>query len=172
MTVSAWKIAQALASWQSARSRLFAEDPDLEQDEAALAELLGEETGDVENVLDRLLRASVHARDMARAAEERAKVIATRGKRYDTRAEVMRGAAFAIMEAIDKKKHELPDLTASIGKPRISVQISDEAAIPDEYWRVVRNVDKAAIRSDIENGVVITGAFLEEGLPSFTVRSR
>ena len=169
---SGWRVEQAMSAWQSARARILADDAALEGDEAALSELLGDETGDVDSILARLLRASVHAGDMADVATERADHMALRAVRYTAREALMRGAAMAIMETMDRKKFELPDLTATVGKPRSSVEISDEAAIPEEYWKTTRSLDKAALRSDIAAGVVVPGAALEAGLPSFSIRTR
>ena len=169
---SGWRVEQAMSAWQSARARILAEDAALEIDEAALAVLLGDETGDVDSILARILRASIHAGDMAGIAKERSNAMAERGERYGQREASLRGAAMAIMEAMDRKKFELPDLTATIGKPRSSVEISDEAVIPEGYWKTTRSIDKAALRSDIAAGVVVPGASLEAGLPSFSIRTR
>ena len=169
---SGWRVEQAMSAWQSARARILAEDAALEGDEAALAELLGDEAGDVDSILARLLRAAVHAGDMADSADERSKSMAQRAKRYGERENAMRGAVLAIMEAMDRKKFELPDLTATVGKPRVSINPHDEDAIPDWYWKTTRSLDKAAILADMKQGVIVAGATLEAGLPSLSIRSR
>src|SRR4051812_42249540 len=108
---SGYRIEQAVSVWQSARARLLADDGDLAHDEAALVDLLGTETGDVRNILERLLRATLHAEDMAAVASERAATIKGREARYKSRAQHMRATAFAIMDVIGERKIELPDLT-------------------------------------------------------------
>jgi hypothetical protein len=94
---SAYRTEQAVATWQSLRARLLAEDPELATDEAALSDLLGPEEGDVRDILARCLRAAVHAESMEDAAKARAADIAARAKRFGARADSCRGAAFALM---------------------------------------------------------------------------
>ena len=134
--ISGYKIEQAVSAWQSARSRLLAEDADLAHDEAALSALLGPEEGDVRDILARLLRGARHAASQAVAASDMAADIKAREARFKARAEAMRGTAFAIMDAIGERKIELPDLTATIRAGTVSAQITDETAIPEEYIRV------------------------------------
>lgn len=167
---SAWQIEHAVAAWQATRARILAEDETLEGDEAALTALLGEEAGDIDDILARVLRSAIHASDMAKAANARAEATAARASRYSARSDTLKGAAFALMECLGRKKAEYADVSATIGKPRASVAITDETALPEEYWRITRTPNKAAIRDDLKAGVVIEGAILEDGLPSFTIK--
>lgn len=169
---SSYAIEQAMSAWQSARARLLADDPDLAGDEAALSGLLGPESGDVKDILARLLRASQHAKDMAELAHEQAARIAARQKRYAARAEGLRGTAFAIMDAMGERRIELPDMTVTIRAGGVSCAITDADALPDEYVRITRAPDKAAILADLKQGVVIKGAELSNGLPSIQIRSK
>lgn len=165
-------ILQAMSAWQSARARLLQDDPDLAGDEAALTALLGPETGDVRDILARLLRAALHAKDMAELAHEQAARIAARQKRYASRAEQLRGTAFAIMDVICERRIELPDMTATIRAGGASCTITDAAALPDEYVRIKREPDKAAILADLKVGLVIAGAELTNAAPSIQIRSK
>ena len=167
-----WKIEQAMAAWQSARQRLLADDGELAHDEAALAELLGEETGDVRSILGRLLRGSVHAKSMADAAGDIIDGIRARQDRYKRRSENMRSTAFAIMDAIDEPKIELPDLTASLRRGAPVAIITDESAVPEIYVEVVvtRKIDKAVILSALKSGEDVPGAILSNALPSLTIK--
>jgi hypothetical protein len=70
------------------------------------------------------------------------------------------------------RKREAADFTASVLAPRQSVNITDEAVIPDDYVKVTRTPDKNALMADLTVGVVIPGAELVEGLPSISVRTR
>ena len=58
---SAFKTEIALSVWQSARARLLMEDESLEHDQQAIEEILGQETGSVEDILARTVRAAVFA---------------------------------------------------------------------------------------------------------------
>lgn len=169
---SGYKIEQALSAWQSARQRLLTDDLDLAHDEAALAELLGEETGNVQDILARLLRAAVHAASMAEAAGVQIEAMTGRRDRYRRRAEAMRATSFAMMLAIETPKITLPDLTASLTAGRPTVGITDENTIPDEYIKVTRVPDKAALMADLKVGVIIPGAELRDGLSSLSIRTK
>jgi len=169
---SAFKTEIALSVWQSARARLLLEDESLEHDQQALEEILGQETGDVEDILARTVRAAVFATSQAEAAGKMIEDLQVRKKRYVNRAMALRGTAMAIMTAMEWRKREAPDFTASVLAPRQSVNITDEAVIPDDYVKVTRTPDKNALMADLTVGVVIPGAELVEGLPSISVRTR
>lgn len=171
---SAYRIEQALSAWQSARARLLNDDAELAHDEAALTELLGAEGGDVESVLVRLLRGAVHAASQASAAADQIETLKGRHDRYKRRSEAMRQTAFAVLDAIGRRKIELPDLTATISAGRASVVITDETAVPDIYAETIttRKLDKATIASVLNSGGAVPGAQLSNGLPSLAIRTR
>jgi Gp157 protein len=172
--VSGYRIQQALSSWQSARARLLREDAELAHDEAMLAELLGDETENVQDILARLLRAAVHATAMASAAADQIETIKGRQDRYKRRAETMRSTAYAIFDAVGTTKMELPDLTASIRRGTQSAMIIDEAAVPDKFVEIVttRKIDKAVVLSTLKAGEEVPGCFLSNGLPSLAIRTK
>lgn len=169
---SAWQIEQAMSALMSGRAALLANDPDLAADEAAMSDALRAETEDVFALLHRMLRASVAARSMADAAEEMAANITARRDRYKRRADALRSTVFAAMDALGIPKIELPDLTASIARGKPAALITDETALPDEYWRTTRAVNKAAINDAIKQGVVIPGVEMTNSIPSLTVRTK
>lgn len=168
--MSPYQIEQALAAWQSARSRLLTEDPDLAHDEAALAELLGPEEGDAFNILERLARAARHAEMMAEAAAKRVEEIQGRQTRFKSRGQSLRGTVFAIMQAMEIRKHEAPDFTLSIRAGQQSVQVTDENKVPDIYARTERKIDKATILSALKSGLTVDGCCLSNGLPSLSMK--
>lgn len=169
---SAYKMEQAMSALLAVRQRLLQDDPDLADDERLLADMLEGEGGDAMDVLHRVLRASVAAKDMAAAAEARAVEIALRRDRYKHRHEALRGAAFAAMDALGLKKLELPDLTASIAVGRPSVVIVDEAAIPDQFIRVSRSPDRTALLQALKAGEDVAGATMSNSLPTLQVRTK
>jgi hypothetical protein len=169
---NAWQIEQAMSALMSGRAALLANDPDLAADEAALSEALKPETDDVFALLHRILRASVQARAMADAADKLIDDLTARRDRYKRRAETMRGTVFAAMDALNLPKIELPDITASIAKGKPAALITDETALPDEYWRTTRAVNKAAINDAIKSGVVVPGVEMTNAIPSLQVRTK
>ena len=167
-----YRIEQVLSAWHSARTRLLTEDPDLAHDEDALSGLLGVEEGDILNILTRLLRASVAATTLADAAGEMVANIKARQDRFKRRADLLRATAFGIMDVIDEKRITLPDLTASIRNGVQSAVIVDEGTLANEYIRIRREPDKAAILADLKRGVVVAGAQLSNGAPSLMIKVR
>lgn len=171
---SGYRIEQAVSTWQAIRTRLLSEDAELANDEAALQLLLGDAEGDIKDIITRLLRAAVHAKNMADGAGEQIETIKGRQERYKRRAETARAGAFAILDVLGEARFELPDLTASVRKGTQSAMIVDEAAIPDKYVEVVttRKIDKAVILSTLRAGEEVPGAFLSNGLASLTIRTK
>lgn len=170
---SGWAIEKTMSAWQQARDRLLAADPSLADDEVALFEALGPEEHDRQEMLARLLRATLHARDMAAAADERAKAITARRDRYRRRAEATITDAFAIMKETGERRFELPELTASIRRNPESVFPISEDDIPEAFWRVVttRSLDKELIRKTIKAGEAVPGATLAEGIESLMIKA-
>lgn len=171
--VSSWRLETAIATWQAARARL-ADDPDLAGDEAALSEILGPAEGNVETILARVLRGALHAEAMEDGAANAMKALTARRRRYEARAAALRATALAIMQVLDRRRHELPDMTANLNAPREGLHISDEAAIPAEYTDtyIETSIDRKRLLDDLKQGLVIPGASLADGLPTLTIRTR
>jgi Siphovirus Gp157 len=171
---SPFRVEQAMSVLLSARARLEADDPDLAADEGMLADILGSdpETCDAMDVLHRVLRAAQHAKDMADGAEARAKTIGERRDRYKRRAEMLRGIAFAAMDALGERRVELPDLTATIAAGRPAVVVTDEAAIPEGFIRTTRAPDKALIGAALKAGGAVPGAEMSNAAPTIQIRSK
>lgn len=170
--ISPYKLEQAMSALLSARQRLLAEDPDIAADERLFSDMLEGEAGDAMEMLDRVLRASVHARDMSDAAQARAEEITARYNRYKRRAEALRGVAFAVMDALDLRRRELPDLTASIAAGRPSVMVTDEASLPEAFVKIERKPDKTIIGAALKAGNIVPGAALSNSLPTLQVRTK
>lgn len=169
---SGFRIEQALAAWNSARTRLLQDDPSLERDEAALTELLGPVEGDVDSIIARLLRAARHAKVMADGSSDLIKEMQERKTRYAARSEALRATAFAIMDAIGRTKVELPDLTATMRAGQPKVLFTNEDAIPDIYVRIERKPDVATILSALKSGLTVDGAELSNSGPSLMIRTK
>jgi len=134
---SAYRIGQVMEAWQRARNHIITEDPDLALDEAGLAGLLGSDQDDAISILNRLLHAAAYAEDMSKLAEAQARAIQERSSRFANRALATRTAAFHVMDAMGLKRHELPDMTASMRAGGVSVMIINDDTIPDECKRTI-----------------------------------
>ena len=111
-------------------------------------------------------------REVVTATGERVKVLQDREQRHKRRSDALRQAVFAAMDAMQMASFKDPEFTASISAGRASAIVTDEAEVPDEYWKVSRAVDKAAINEATKLGVVIPGVILTNGVGSLTIRQK
>ena len=162
-----WQLQQAIFTLKTGAHRLAQEDPDLT---VSVAEDLPEELAAVQNAVIAVARQAREARAMAEAAKAMADETAGRAARFMRRHDAMRGVLLAALDALGTRKIEGPDVTVSLRAGRSETVITDEAQIPDAYWRTVRTLDKVALREDLKQGVVVDGAELANGLPSVTIR--
>ncbi|MGC9272207.1 siphovirus Gp157 family protein [Acidiphilium sp.] len=156
---SGFRLEQAMSALQSARARI-----EHETDEDILAHLFTAEA-DVDSLLDGVIRAALENDALADAAKARIEDLTARRKRFEARRDALRGVSFAVMDVLGETKRVRPDYTASIGKPRAGIVITDDAAIPDEYVVTERKIDRSKLSEDLKQGVVITGAELANGMP-------
>ena len=169
---SPFRLEQAMSALLSARARLLAEDPDIQDDERLYSDMLqGESEGDPFDVLDRVIRAAIHPGSMADAAKRRADEIAGRAARYARRRDNLRAAAFAALDALGIRKHERPDFVASVRAGTASVQITDETKLAQEYVRWSMTPDKAAILAALKTGAEVPGAELSNAIPSLALKA-
>ena len=166
---SGWRIEQAMSVACALRQRLLQDDPELAADETMLRDTLDGET-DVYDLMRRLARFTLEAESMEEAAKARAAALAGRQKRYAARAQAARGALFAMMDAMGERTLTDPEFTATIGRGRSSVFITDEAELPDEFVRVKREPDKTAIAAALKAGATVTGAELSNSMPTLTIK--
>lgn len=141
-------------------------------DTDALVSALGDDAIEPMDLLRQVIRAKLDADTMADATGERIKVLQERKSRHERRAEALRQAAFAAMDAIGLRSLKDPEFTATVSAGRASAIVTDEAEVPDEYWKVTRAIDKAAINQATKDGVVIPGVILTNGVGQLTIRSK
>lgn len=172
---SAYTVQQVVGAYQRARAWLL-DDPEAYYDESVITGLLGPETGDVRDLLDRTLRAAAQAKRMEDAAEAQIAALKPRKDRFGRRFDVLKQTAFAIMQALEMRSHELPDITASIRKGSASVQIIDETKVEDRFMRIVpesKAPDKVKIREALtKDGEVLTYAVMSNAPPYLSLTSK
>jgi len=168
---SAWTLQQVMSIAQATLARMEA-DGTLDTDEAALMDALRQEVPEVDDVLVRLLRAMGEARANGDAVKDRITALAHREARFERQAESYRAAVYAILDALGLTKWRHAEFTASLSPGRPGVVVTDPDALPDAFVRVERKADRAAIKAALEQGEVIPGAELSNGLPTLTVRTK
>lgn len=158
-----------VANLEAHINSLFHDYPELLEDEDLRRDCLDGETN-IMAVLGRLVNIERDADSMAKAIAERAKDLASRKARMERGKEAMRVLMLRLMKAANLPKASLPEATVSVSKGRASVEIVDEAALPDEYVRIERVPDKKALAAALANDNV-PGAVLREGNDTVTVRA-
>lgn len=168
---SSWTI-QAVMAIANATLERMAQDGTLDTDEAALMEALREGGADVDGLLVRLLRARGEAKANAEAVDQRMADLVARGRRFERQAEEYRAAAYSILDALGLTKWRNAEFSVSVSPGRPGVIVTDEAALPDRFVRVVRQPDKNAIKAALEQGEVVEGAELSNGLPQMRILTK
>jgi hypothetical protein len=77
-----------------------------------------------------------------------------------------------VLDAIGETKIQRPIGTISRTKGRQSLEVFDEAEIPSQLMRTKITIepDTAAIKAQLEAGVIVPGAQIKTGEPGITVR--
>lgn len=127
---------------------------------------------DALDIADATLAAMMDDEALAAAAKAQAQELKRRADRLEARADARKRSLLTLLDAIDAKKLERPRATISRRAGSVSVQITDEAAVPTQLCTVktITAPDKAAIRKQIEAGETVPGAELVRGEDTVFVR--
>jgi len=156
VTVSPRRIEQAMAEAMKLRELVDDEDAQL------LADTIEGET-DVFSLIDRLAERALADKLLVERGKERL-------KRIEAREDRARAIVQKMMEALGVAKLDRSLATLSVSAGPRSVQIVDQAAIPDGYWR--RSVDKIEIAKQLKSGNAVAGAELSNGPSVLRILSR
>ena len=168
---SAWQIEQAMSVLQSLAHHLREADA-IPDDDDALLTALDATAPDCMDVLRRVIVASLDADALVDAADARVKALAERRDRFKRRRDALRGAAMAAMDALGLPKLADAEFTASLRAGQPVPIVTDESALPPEYWRVTRSVSMSAIRDALKVGEIPPGVEIGNGAPILTIRSK
>ena len=146
-------------------------EPDLFEDDDTASIVLEGET-DFYEVLGRLVESIAFNEGVAAAIAARVTELRLRQDRYETRADRLRGLVLELMTEAGQTKAVLPTATLSVRAGTAKVVIIDEAGIPDEFWKIARTLDKAALSVALKAGSSIDGAALGNGTPSLSIRTK
>ena len=108
--------------------------------------------------------------ETACAIKAREADLSARRGRYERKSDAMRVMIKAIMKAAEIDKLTLTEASLSISKPRTSVEVHSVEDLPQGYFKTVRQADKTAIKSALEKGEEIPGAYLVTGDAGLTIR--
>ena len=152
------------------RDRLLVEEPDL--DEQTLADTV-EGLTDLNEVVAAIVRAAVTDEALAERLRGRINEMQTRLARFDHRALTHRRVARDVMVETAIQKITVPDLTISLRSGRPALQITDETAIPSNFWVTPEpRLDRQTLAAELKRGTHVTGACLSNAEPVLSVRAK
>lgn len=132
----------------------------------AFTEIKGEAEDKISStayVLQRLKAdANVLDEEIKRLKAKRDSILAGRERLQDRLREFMATA--------EVHKVKTPSISVSLGKPSERCEITDETAVPDDYARVVRQVEKQQVKDALKKGQDVPGAQLVNGPNRLTIR--
>lgn len=138
------------------------EYPELAEDEELRSDMF-EGSTDIKEVLTELINIDTNAKMLIDGIKDHIEHLRKRSERFDHRKQVARKLIMQIMETANLKKLELANGTISVSNTPQSVQIIDESKIPDEYFRIKKEIDKTKIKDALKDGVEIEGVQLSNG---------
>jgi hypothetical protein len=159
-----------VAAWQRARAQL-AGDPDLADDENAIRAALGADPGAMhpDDLIRRIVRAIAFATMRTAEAKAFAGTYRARQARYAKRLAALRSELLDLMQILRYPRFMALEGTVSVARGSPSALITDEQAIPAQYVKMIRELNRRAILDDLKQGVVIEGAFLSNAAPKLVI---
>ena len=138
---------------------LYAAYPEIKEDEDWRLDALEGQT-DLHELLRELERQRRRADYDAEAIRTEIKDLRKLCQRRDNRVEVLRALMFSLLQWAELRKMPLGVATLTIkpGPPRVIIE--DETIIPDEFFRIIREVDKIKIREALNSFRSVPGATL------------
>ena len=159
-----------IMEYRRQREGLLAEFPELAEDVDALADTL-EGISMAPDLIAEFIRNAREDEANAEALASMMRDMADRKQRFIARADKRRQAAMNVMNAIEMRKLEQPDFTASIRAVPPRVDVYAEEQLPDTLCKFTRSPDKAAIKEALANGPV-AGARMTNGGSTISIRTR
>lgn len=121
--------------------------------------------------IDASLRRLSELSELTKAAKSEAATIQARAARFAAAEKRMRDELASIMVALDLRKLERPIATLSLGKGRVSLDLTDPAEVPRQYYtQPAPAIDERMISDALKAGAFIPGATLLVGGPVLSIR--
>lgn len=143
--------------------------PELAEDDQLMADMLEGET-DFRAVMSKLVAMDREANAMAEAVKAQMSQMAERKARWTRKSEAMRSLMHKLMDAATARKLTLPEATISVRNVPPAVQITDENAVPEDFAKYERKIDKTALKDVLKNGFDVPGASMSNGSETISIR--
>ncbi len=164
------RIQRELTHHQYLRERLAADFPDA--DEECLRDTL-EGLTNLTDMLAEVLRSALEDQAFVTALRSRISDMQARLSRIEERARKKRGLVCSVMERADVRKLTEPDLTVSLRPSRAPLVVTDEEAIPGDYWKAqLPNLDRQRLLAALSAGRDVPGALLGNAPMTISVRTK
>jgi hypothetical protein len=148
---------------------LLSEYPQLAEDEDLLKDTLEGNTR-FNEVMDKFLGDMRENETLAEAISQRIGKLRERQTRLTHRAQFYRSLMHRLMDFAGIRSVSLTEAKISVVNSPEKVIITDESAIPDDFMRITKEPNKAAIKTALKSGSIISGATLSNGGSTISVR--
>jgi hypothetical protein len=148
---------------------LLSEYPQLAEDEDLLKDTLEGNTR-FNEVMDKFLGDMRENETLAEAISKRIGKLRERQTRLTHRAQFYRSLMHRLMDFAGIRSVSLTEAKISVVNSPEKVIITDESAIPDDFMRITKEPNKAAIKTALKSGSIISGATLSNGGSTISVR--
>jgi hypothetical protein len=138
-------------------------------DEDTYLDTLEGET-DAMEVMSQLIQQRMYAKAFQQASKEMAAQYTERARRMADKEDAVTQVMGHLLDAIGVKKLQHPLATISRTKPRWSVKVVDEAAIPKQLVTTLVKPDLATIKKQLDQGEFVPGVEIVPGNPGVTMR--
>lgn len=158
------KLQDAIAKIRTVAELLPEDDPDK-------AEML-ETEGDYATLMDKYLSMCNERAALADACKRLAEMYRERGTAMERKCTHLRGFMEALMGAADETKYTGAAGTVSLRRVPPKPFVIEETLVPEEFWRVKREINKTAINEAVKAGQTVPGVGMDNGGTSITVRMK
>lgn len=152
-------------------ANLKAAFPELVEDDQLLLDTI-EGSTDLFSIISKAINERADALGMVDTIKARKSDLSSREARFERKGEAMKRLVQALMEAAGQSKITLPEATIYETKPRQTVEITDLEAVPQGYFKTVKQADKDAIKASLLAGEEIPGAALATGAKGLTIKTK
>jgi hypothetical protein len=112
-------------------------------------------------------------RSLAKALKDRVDEMNQRLERYRSRAQAKRDVITEVMQFAELQRLEASVATVSLTRKPASLVVTDAHEIPADYWLPQpAKLDRQALTTALRAGQTVTGAYLDDGDTTLSVRTK
>ena len=164
------RIGLAAVQYQAIRDRVRAVDPKI--DERTLGDTL-EGLTDLHEILAAVARAALTDEALVSGLQQRIGAMEERLDRLRYRAAARREIVCSVMIECEVKKVTAPDLTLVMRPGTPTLLVTDEAAVPAEFWESREpRLNRQRLLAQLKLGIDVQGVQLSNPQPVLTVRTK